>query len=54
MAEGVQWRNLDKVIKLVRKVEILYKVYNPEIRAPFGAPVSRDMKKIIINGASPH
>jgi hypothetical protein len=29
-AEAVQWRNLDKAIKLVRKVGILYKVYHPE------------------------
>jgi hypothetical protein len=52
-AEAVQWRNLDKAIKLVRKVGILYKVH-PKIRTPVGAPVSRDMKKIIINGASAH
>jgi hypothetical protein len=50
-AEAVQWRNLDKAIKLVRKVGILYKVYHPETKTPLGAPVLRDMKKIIINGA---
>jgi hypothetical protein len=43
--EAVQWRNLDEAKKLVRKVDILYKVYHPEIRTPLGAPVSRDMKK---------
>jgi hypothetical protein len=53
-AEAVQWRNLDKAIKLVRKVRILYKVCHPKIRTPLGAPVSRDMKKIIINGAPAH
>jgi hypothetical protein len=49
-AEAVQWKNLDEAIKLVRKVGILYKVYHPERRTP----VSRDMKKIIINGAPAH
>jgi hypothetical protein len=53
-AEAVQWRNLDEAIKLVRKVEILYKVYHPKTRTPLGASVSRDMKKIIINGAPAH
>jgi hypothetical protein len=53
-AEAVQWRNLDEAIKLLRKVGILYIVYHPEIRTPLGAPVSRDMKKIIINGAPAH
>jgi hypothetical protein len=52
--EAVQWRNLDNAMKLVRKVGILYKVYHPEIRTPLGTPVSRDMKKIIINGAPAH
>jgi hypothetical protein len=50
-AEAVQWRNLDKAIKLVRKVGILYKVYHPKTRTPLGVPVSRDMKK---NGAPAH
>jgi hypothetical protein len=53
-AEAVQWRNLDEAIKLVRKVEILYKVYHPKTKTPLGAAVSRDMKKIIINGAPAH
>jgi hypothetical protein len=52
--EAVQLRNLDKAIKLVRKVGILYKVYHPEIRTPLGAPALRDMKKIITNGALAH
>jgi hypothetical protein len=49
-----QWRNLDEAIKLVRKVGIIYKVYHPEIRTPLEAPVLRNMKKIIINGAPAH
>jgi hypothetical protein len=53
-AEAVQWRNLNEAIKLVRKVRILYKVYHPKIRTILGAPVLRDMKKIIINGAPAH
>jgi hypothetical protein len=53
-AEAIQWGNLDEAIKLVRKVGILYKVYHPKTRTPLGAPVSRDMKKIIINGAPAH
>jgi hypothetical protein len=53
-AEAVQWRNLDEAIKLVRKVGIIYKVYHPGIRTLLGAPVLRDMKKIIINGAPAH
>jgi hypothetical protein len=52
-AEVVQWR-IDEAIKLVRKVGILNKIYHPEIRTPLEAPVSRDMKKIIINGAPAH
>jgi hypothetical protein len=53
-AEAVQWRDLDEAIKLVRKVGILYKVYHPKTRTPLGEPVSRGMKKIIINGAPAH